>query len=103
MKLHFHPEAEKEFKELKEEEKQKVRERVEELEKQGTSHENFGMLTHKSTGLNCFRLKVKEGGANHRIIIDTYRDLLVAFGVKHRQKAYEEEYLEKIRERQYRE
>ena len=104
MKFYFHPKADKELLDLDKDSQETIRHFIEEFKDEGMSYENFGRLTDESADIDCFRLKIKQKEPlkmNHRVIISVLGQQFVAYGVKHRNNVYAEDYIEEIKERMY--
>lgn len=100
--LFLHPEAEKELLKLEKEKQKIIIEEVKKFNEEGTGYENFGLLTCEDEEL--YRLKIMRGKPveiNQRIIVDIFHNQFVAYAVKHRDKAYKKDVIEKVHERKY--
>ncbi|MFB6190262.1 MAG: type II toxin-antitoxin system RelE/ParE family toxin [Candidatus Nanohaloarchaea archaeon] len=96
MNLKWHSEARRELQELDEPIQEEVVGRVEQLR-----DEPFGEDTSllSKQGLEIFRLKLKTDRLDHRVFYDVRGDELVILGVIHRDDAYTQESVEKLKAR----
>lgn len=59
--------------------------------------ENTSLMSKQ--GLEIFRLKLKTDNLDHRVFFDLDGDKVIIFGVEHRDDAYTQESIEKIKSR----
>lgn len=102
--VYWHPEAEKDLKQLSRKKQDFITEIVGRFRKEGTSYNRFGRVTVDKHSFDKFKLKLKEKEPveiNQRVIIDRYHNSWMIWGVKHREDVYKSDYVEELMEREY--
>ena len=97
MKIEWHRDARQDLEELDENVKAEVLRHVKSLRKAPLG-ENTSIVSKQ--GLEVFRLKVKEEGLDHRVFFDIDGQEVIVLGVMHRDQAYTNQSLEKVKRRQ---
>lgn len=95
MEISWHSEAKEDLNRFREEVQQKIADRVSQLE-ENPLNEDTSLLSKQ--GLEIFRLKVKTGELDHRVFFDL-DDGVVILGVEHRDDAYTQESIQKMKSR----
>ncbi|PSQ47240.1 hypothetical protein BRD19_09830 [Halobacteriales archaeon SW_7_65_23] len=97
MKLEIREGAVEDLKQLDKTIQKQVRDEIREL-KHGPLGENTSLLSKQ--GLEVFRLKLKNNDElDHRVFFNLDGDTVVILGVEHRDNAYTQESIEKIKSR----
>jgi len=96
MRLDVREGAVEDLKEMEDHVQKQIRDKIEEL-KDGPLGENTSLLSKQ--GLEVFRLKLKNNGLDHRVFFELDGDKVVILGVEHRDDAYTQESIEKIKSR----
>lgn len=96
MNLEVREGAIKDLKEMEENVQKLVRDKIEEL-KDDPLGENTSLLSKQ--GLEIFRLKLKNQELDHRVFFDLDGDKVIVLGVEHRDNAYTQESIDRIKSR----
>lgn len=96
MKLDIREGAVEDLKQFNKQIQKQIRDEIEGL-KEGPLGENTSLLSKQ--GLEIFRLKLKNGDLDHRIFFDLDEETVVVLGVEHRDQAYTQESIDKIKSR----
>ena len=97
MRLDVREGAVEDLREMEDRVQKRIRDKIEEL-KGAPLGEDTSLLSKQ--GLEVFRLKLKNNGLDHRVFFDLDGDKVVVLGVEHRDDAYTEESVERIKSRQ---
>jgi mRNA-degrading endonuclease RelE of RelBE toxin-antitoxin system len=74
-------------------------EKVEKLEKEGLDIEEVGKASNSETGVEVWRLKIKNGKGNHRVIFDIIGGDIFLIAAGHRDEVYEKKNWKEMAER----
>jgi mRNA-degrading endonuclease RelE of RelBE toxin-antitoxin system len=96
MRISWHSQARKDLQKFDKQVQEHLMKHVDELE-EAPLGENTSLLTKQ--GLEIYRLKLKTGQLDHRVFFDLDGDKVVILGVKHRDNAYTQESIQKIKSR----
>jgi mRNA-degrading endonuclease RelE of RelBE toxin-antitoxin system len=96
MRLDVREGAVEDLKEMDDRVQRQIRDKIEEL-KDGPLGEDTSLLSKQ--GLEVFRLKLKSDRLDHRVFFELDGEKVVILGVEHRDDAYTEESVEKIKSR----
>ena len=96
MKLEIREGAVEDLKEMDRQVQKQVRDEIEGLRDNPLGE--YTSLLNKQ-GLEIFRLKLKNSELDHRVFFDLNGDKVVILGVEHRDNAYTQESIEKIKSR----
>lgn len=96
MRISWYPEARQDLKKLDKQIQRQIIDQVSKLE-QAPLGENTSLLNKQ--GLEIYRLKAKTGELDHRVFFDLDKDKVVILGVEHRDDAYTQESINKIKSR----
>ena len=96
MRINWYPEARQDLEEFDKQIQRQLIDQVGELE-QAPLGENTSLLNKQ--GLEIYRLKAKTGELDHRVFFDLDGDQIIILGVEHRDQAYTQESIEKIKSR----
>lgn len=96
MKLDIREGAVEDLKQFDKQAQKQIRNKIKEL---GDSPlgENTSLLSKQ--GLEIFRLKLKNSELDHRVFFDLDGDTVIILGIEHRDKAYTQESIERIKSR----
>lgn len=96
MKLDIREGAIKDLKEMEDQIQKQVRDRIEGLRDRPLG-ENTSLLSKQ--GLEIFRMKLKNSELDHRVFFELDGDKVVVLGVEHRDDAYTQESIDRIKSR----
>jgi len=96
MRLEIREGAVEDLKRFEKRVQEQIRDEIKELETNPLG-ENTSLLSKQ--GLELFRLKLKTGELDHRVFFDLDGDKVVVLGVEHRDDAYTQDSIQKIRSR----
>lgn len=96
MRIDWHSEARQELQEFDKPTQKRLMNQVDTLE-EAPLGENTSLLSKQ--GLEIFRLKLKTDNLDHRVFFDLDGDKVIIFGVEHRDDAYTQESIEKLKSR----
>lgn len=96
MRIDWHSEARQELQEFDKQTQERLMNQVDALEETPLG-ENTSLMSKQ--GLEIFRLKLKTDNLDHRVFFDLDGDKVIIFGVEHRDDAYTQESIEKIKSR----
>jgi len=87
------------FSSLDHDKQQKVVEKVEKLENKGTEIDEVGLASNKETGVEAWKLKIKDEDIDQRIIFDIIDASAVFIALGHRDDIYDNKKWRKVAER----
>jgi mRNA-degrading endonuclease RelE of RelBE toxin-antitoxin system len=96
MKLDIREGAVEDLKEMEDQIQKQVRDRIEGLRDRPLG-ENTSLLSKQ--GLEIFRMKLKNSELDHRVFFELDGDKVVVLGVEHRDDAYTQESIDRIKSR----